>query len=285
MPCSAITLSLATICAVVSVALLAIAFGTDNWQFIKVNRIKIEQQISESSITPDEFRSGGLFYTRTKGLFRVCYPEELPSGEQLYLSPVETQCQNIDYHIFDENSDTTLFSDDEMTRLHMARSMIALFVVSFFFVFVAFFTGVAGCWRRSPGNIACTAILMLLSCLFAAGGMGLWHGVEYYEEQRIRSAPYKGSWDDILEDSTNIWYDWSYMLAWVGTGMALLAFCLFLGASQCMQAEQRKEQTKQMQYMMPVYPQKQQYAGYGNYGGYPGPAYQYAQPQYGHYNY
>ncbi|XP_068243578.1 protein hobbit-like [Palaemon carinicauda] len=38
MPCSAITLSLATICAVVSVALLAIAFGTDNWQYIKVDR-------------------------------------------------------------------------------------------------------------------------------------------------------------------------------------------------------------------------------------------------------
>lgn len=42
MPCSAITLSLATICAVVSVALLAIAFGTDNWQYIKVNRVEIE---------------------------------------------------------------------------------------------------------------------------------------------------------------------------------------------------------------------------------------------------
>ena len=42
MPCSAITLSLATICAVVSVALIAIAFGTDNWHFIKVDRLNIE---------------------------------------------------------------------------------------------------------------------------------------------------------------------------------------------------------------------------------------------------
>lgn len=46
----------------------------------------------------------------------------------------------------------------------MGRSMIALFIVAFFAVFVAFWTGVAGCWRRSPGNITCTAILMLLAC-------------------------------------------------------------------------------------------------------------------------
>ncbi|XP_018008431.1 uncharacterized protein LOC108666125 isoform X2 [Hyalella azteca] len=284
MPCSAITLSLATICAVVSVALLAIAFGTDNWQYIKVNRVEIEKQLVGSSITPDNFLNVGLYYTRTKGLFRVCYPEELPNGERLYLSPVETQCQNIDYHIFDEDSDVTSFSDDEMARLHMARSMIALFIVSFFFVFVAFFTGVAGCWRRSPGNVASTAILMLLSCLFAAGGMGLWHGVEYYEEERIRTAPFRGSWDDLLVSGTISVYDWSYFLAWIGVGWALISTLLFFGASVCLRSEGELED-KNMAYIMPVYPQKQQYPTYGY--GYPPPAaYQYAtSPQYGHYNY
>ena len=42
--------------------------------------------------------------------------------------------------------------------------MIALFIVSFFFDFVAFWTGVVGCWRRGAGNITSTAILMLLAC-------------------------------------------------------------------------------------------------------------------------
>ena len=46
----------------------------------------------------------------------------------------------------------------------MARSMIALFIAAFFFVFVAFWTGVTGCWRRSPGNVGTTAALMLLAC-------------------------------------------------------------------------------------------------------------------------
>lgn len=42
MPCSAVTLSLATIAAVISVALLAISFSTDNWIRIDVRRNKIK---------------------------------------------------------------------------------------------------------------------------------------------------------------------------------------------------------------------------------------------------
>ncbi|KAK7067700.1 hypothetical protein SK128_014327 [Halocaridina rubra] len=80
MPCSAITLSLATICAVVSVALLAIAFGTDSWQYIKVNRLNIERSLARSDISPAEFDDSGFYRTRTKGLFRICYPESKPKG-------------------------------------------------------------------------------------------------------------------------------------------------------------------------------------------------------------
>lgn len=43
MPCSAVTLSLATITAIVAVALLAIAFSTDNWMYIEVKRAQIHQ--------------------------------------------------------------------------------------------------------------------------------------------------------------------------------------------------------------------------------------------------
>ncbi|KFB38199.1 hypothetical protein ZHAS_00005551 [Anopheles sinensis] len=42
MPCSAVTLSLATISAIIAVALLAIAFSTDNWQSYEVKRTNIQ---------------------------------------------------------------------------------------------------------------------------------------------------------------------------------------------------------------------------------------------------
>ena len=106
---------------------------------------------------------------------------------ETYRSPVETICTNIDYYIPDNKGDTKSFSEDAMARLRkcffffgtsskqlfhllfcfcldMGRAMIALFIVSFFFDFVAFWTGVVGCWRRGAGNITSTAILMLLAC-------------------------------------------------------------------------------------------------------------------------
>lgn len=42
MPCSAVTLSIATITAIVAAALMAIAFSTDNWLYIEVKRSKIQ---------------------------------------------------------------------------------------------------------------------------------------------------------------------------------------------------------------------------------------------------
>lgn len=42
MPCSAITLSLATILAIVATALLAISFSTDNWVYYDVRRGAIQ---------------------------------------------------------------------------------------------------------------------------------------------------------------------------------------------------------------------------------------------------
>lgn len=42
MPCSAVTLSIATISAIIATALLAIAFSTDNWLHYEVKRNNIQ---------------------------------------------------------------------------------------------------------------------------------------------------------------------------------------------------------------------------------------------------
>lgn len=42
MPCSAVTLSLATITGIIATALLAIAFSTDNWLYTEVKRAQIQ---------------------------------------------------------------------------------------------------------------------------------------------------------------------------------------------------------------------------------------------------
>uniref|UniRef100_A0A1B6GSJ6 Voltage-dependent calcium channel gamma-5 subunit n=2 Tax=Cuerna arida TaxID=1464854 RepID=A0A1B6GSJ6_9HEMI len=288
MPCSAVTLSLATITAIVATALLAIAFSTDNWVHIDVKRSNIKAYAAKrggQEALLESMNSKYYYYTRTKGLFRTCFPKERPATIETYLSPVETHCINIEYFLADVDNQTKGFSEDAMTRLHMGRAAIALFIVAFFSIFVAFWTGITGCWRRSPGNITATAILILLACLLSAGAMGLWHGVEYYERERVVGEEFYQQWNNVLKDSTYQGYDWSFFLAWTGVGLSLVSAILFSGAAICLRGEKEQEETINMQYLMPVYPQKQQYAyaGYPAPTAYPGPYYH--GSQYGPYNY
>ncbi|KAK2703040.1 uncharacterized protein LOC136042158 isoform X2 [Artemia franciscana] len=289
MPCSPVTLSIATIAAVISVALLSIAFSTDNWVRISVDRNALQLNLTQmrnratqrgETLDPEleklEADNNILAFTRTKGLFRICFPEQRPKGADLYRSPVETYCKNIDYYLSGES--TGHFSENTMSWLHMGRSMIAMFIIAFFFNFIAFWTGVAGCWRRSPGNITATALLMLLSCLFSAGGMGLWHGVEFFEREKLTDPEFYKQWPEILKENSWTGYDWSYILAWIGIGFGVLSTITFSMSIYLIKRDNRKELTA---HIAGVYPQKQQYAyGYA----YPGPYYPGTQP-YPPYNY
>jgi len=286
--CSAMTLAFATIFSLVSVALLAIAFSTDNWITISVNRDKIKDL--------DEFKDSDLvnksplYFTRTRGLFRECFPGEksddpeitaAPIGNivELYMSPVETYCRNLDYYIPEEGRTTNL-NKEEMVRIHMARAMIAMFIVGFFFIVVSFIAGVRGCWKTSPTNIIASAVLMLVACLFSAAGMGLWHGVEHWEQNKINTPTdtelFIQSWPKGLRDNYETKYDWSYIVSWIGVGLALLSAILFSLAAVCIRTDKEREEAMNMQYLMPVYHQKQQqqqpYGPYG-YAAYPGPYY------------
>jgi len=299
--CSAVTLCFASIFSLFSAALLAIAFSTDNWEVISVSRNKIQDIIENNpndelyQRISEKFDSSPLYFTRSRGLFRECYPGDKTKAPKsttadeeaivkLYMSPVETWCRNIDYFIPDEEGKTKDFKTEVMTKIHMARAMIALFIVAFFFMFVSFTTGVVGCWRTSPSNITASAVLMLLACLLSAGGMGLWHGVQHYQFMKISEESdtelYITSWPDVLKRNYEYRYDWSYIVSWVGVGMTLLSSILFALAALCIKNDRETEDAMNLQYLMPVYHQKQQPYGPYGYAAYPGPAAYYGS-QYG----
>merc|ERR1712165_301169 len=264
--CSAVTLAFATIFSLVAAALLAIAFSTDNWVTIKVDREELKTQLLQAGkISADDFNQSPLYFTRTRGLFRECYLGEkleedpdnnkVPIREDIYISPVETWCRNIDYFIPDENDQTKTFNKEEMTRVHMMRAMIALFIVGFFFMFVSFTAGIRGCWKTSPSNITAS-------------------DTELFTQ----------SWPQVLKEHTEFKYEWSYIVSWIGVGLALISSILFSLAAVCIRTDKEREDAMNMQYLMPVYHQKQAQQPYGPYGyaAYPGPYY---GSQYGPYNY
>ncbi|CAG9812706.1 unnamed protein product [Phaedon cochleariae] len=76
-----------------------------------------EHSDAQSQSLLESINSKYYYYTRTKGLFRICYPKERPPTVKTYLSPVETHCSNVNYYLPDENNDTRDFTDDAWTRL------------------------------------------------------------------------------------------------------------------------------------------------------------------------
>lgn len=83
MACSAVSLSVATIISIVAVACLAIAFSTDNWYEIRVDRNKTKLYYEPNAI-PYEFDNDLRFFSRDEGLFRICFAEKKPKSCKYY---------------------------------------------------------------------------------------------------------------------------------------------------------------------------------------------------------
>lgn len=162
----------------------------------------------------------------------------------------------------------------------MSRCVIVSFAVTFLMLLFSFFTGIAGCWKRSHANLVATGILQLLASLFAAAAMGLWHAVQFYDQHKLKDEMSYAAWPEVLKEPgmTEFYFGWSYILSWIGVILCLLTSIIFLSSARCIRKEKTAEQAKNMQYLMPVYPDKRNPYGYA-YAAYP-PPYTYHGSQY-----
>ena len=94
--------------------------------------------------------------------------------------------------------------------------------------------------------------------------MGLWHGCEYYEQEKINDAVcfpqdlpscptelFVKKWPVKLMQNTTFKYDWSYIVSWVGVGMTLCSSILFFLAAVCIKNDKEREDAMNLQYLMP----------------------------------
>ena len=91
--------------------------------------------------------------------------------------------------------------------------------------------------------------------------MGLWHGCEYYEQEKINDAIcdlpscptelFVKKWPIRLMKNTTFKYDWSYIVSWVGVGMTLCSSILFFLAAVCIKNDKEREDAMNLQYLMP----------------------------------
>jgi len=286
---SPLILSISTVFALMGIVLVAIAFGTNNWQEFKVDRKMLETP--DSGIRPTDLGSKKIFYSRSYGLFKECFMGDEPNSAdiqaQTSVGITGTSCMPVmDYQIPENKTITNTFSSNQWIHMHLIRSLVAFYIVGLALLFLCLFTGLCGCWRRSANLILTTGVFLLFSTLFLAAAMAVWHGIDYLAREVISANNFFLTWPEALKNNTKIDYGWSYMVSWVGIGFTLIASVLMLYAYRAMKAEEDDEYDKKRapymvanyydkQALMPYsYPQSA-YAypaaaayGYGQYGGY-----------------
>jgi len=283
---SPVILSISTVFALVGIVLAAIAFSTDNWSEYNVDRELIFLNMRNNasfreSMTP-VINKTFQYFDRTYGLFRVCFPVNVPDESGSYRSPFGSNCVNIrDYQIPEDETITRNWSKDQRTRMHLMRTTVAFYIVGLFFLGLCLLTGIIGCWRRHAGLILATGILLLFATLFLAAAMAVWHGVDYMSREVIRADGFELTWQPWLKILTVINYGWSYIISWVAIGLILIASLLMLAAYRSMKEEEADEiEKKAAPYMMSSYYDKTALMPYA-YGSYPGyGAYPAANPYY-----
>lgn len=280
--CSVMSLCFAAITCLSSVAFVGIAFSTDNWVHISVDRhhLKIfSAKNPDDLLTAKDMESNPLYFDRVKGIFRICFPfseKPIPARSKasdgqiqqqpkltLYLNPVDEWCTNVNYFVetFKNGISPSNFTYDGTIWLHLARCGIISFAFYFMFTGISCVTGLIGCWKMSGDQLITTAILMLVATLWGGAGMGFWHGAQFYEYNRVHDErlEFYLTWPSILRDNTSFNIGWSYIVAWVGIAVSLISSIMFSMGAICIKHQfkqnERCDTIAKMQYMPPQYGQ------------------------------
>jgi len=262
--CSVFSLCLAAVATMMSVAFVGIAFSTDNWLHVTVDRPRLEDYARSSMGTEamrEALKTDTRYFDRVRGIFRICFPhgdkpepvvradsvvvKQRPlragTNPSLYLNPIDEWCTNIDYYmqVLDHGLLPEQLTRDGQVWFHFARTSVAAFCLYFMFAAIACVTGLMGCWKASGDHLISTASLMLLASLFGSAGMGFWHGAHFYEVEKVYDArlEFFPTWPEVLQASTSFSIGWSYILAWIGVGVAFLASLAYSTAAICIRTE------------------------------------------------
>ncbi len=98
---SPLILSLSTVFALIGIVLVAIAFGTNNWAEYHVDRTTILRALTRNTTLRFQLinvNTTDIYYDRTYGLFRECFPTQVPNGKTEVSGPVQTSPLCIRYN-------------------------------------------------------------------------------------------------------------------------------------------------------------------------------------------
>jgi len=261
--CSLIVLCIGGVAALTAMALVAIAVNTDHWTYTRVDREAVVENEMEDSMELQ-------YYTRTRGIFRVCFPDsERPvvGTPGLFLSLVEEWCFSREYML------TPLLrgvwhpanmSDHGVIQLHLSRTTPCLLALYLFFMCIMGILGLSGCWNQSSSKLIATAATQLFSALVGACAMATWHAALFMEMEKVHEPGFPLTWPLWLQQASSVSTGWSYIMSWAGICLTLLASLATSASAICLRAQRRdwEEHTMRMKLKM-----SSMFAGHAYYPG------------------
>jgi len=261
--CSLMLLCIGAVSALTAMALMAIATNTDHWTHTTVDRKVVIKYKMQDSMEEQ-------YYSRTRGIFRVCFPfDEMPQvgTPGLFLSLVEDWCFSRNYEV------TSLLrgvwhphnmSQHGIIQLQLSRTTPCLLALYFFIMCIVGILGLSGCWHQSSNKLIATAAFQLFSSLVGACAMATWHAALFMEMEKVHEDGFPLTWPVWLQRATSVGTGWSYIAAWAGVCLTLLASLATSSSAICLRAHMRymDENTMRMKLKMSA-----MFAGHNYYPG------------------
>jgi fluoride ion exporter CrcB/FEX len=269
-----------------SLGMVAISISTEHWMDIVVD---------SDSITSSAKSTDYHFWTRYRGLIRICFPDVTVLAA--YDDVVDGWCLYEKGYEISRDPATINYGANYEYRIHMMRAMFVVLGLACIVLFAASFVVGNGCLTSKASRIRAGSIIAAVGGFLIACAMALFHGIEYLENEKITTSgsgfPASYATDSTyteLDEYSLSSYGYSYFLGWVGCFLAFLAALFGLCTAYNMSVDKRKgaeednmalEQPSQNGYdgygdpyaeASAAYPpQEVSYPGYGDsYGGYGG---------------
>jgi len=249
--CSLIVLCVGGVAALTAMAFVAIATNTDHWTHTRVDREVVVNMKMEDSMEE-------RYYTRTTGLFRVCFPEDVKpqvGTPGLFMNTVEEWCFARNYEI--NTLMRGVWQPANLTKhgsiqLHLSRATPCLLAFYLFVMCIVGILGLSGCWNQSSNKLIATAACQLFAALVGACAMATWHAALFMEMEKVHEPGFPLTWPLWLQKATSVGTGWSYIVAWAGICLTLVASLTTSASAICLRAERRDWEEHTMKMKMRV---------------------------------
>jgi len=228
-PSSPVLLSLSAVFLFVGSCIIIAAGVTTDWTLYEVDRKAIVGNQDVAKKIGDSFLRNPIYFTRTYGLYHICFPNNVPTDIGSYTYLTSTCIQNPD--LTPQSAVYEKYNSNQKLRYYALTGTLVCFLLGVACLMISMFIGIISCWSQRTRYIKMTGGVLGFALFFFVAAMVLFHLVQHLEINVLKTPPFIGSWDSSLRQATDSKYGLSYYGYWIGLGFLAATEIFFIWAT------------------------------------------------------